>query len=110
MDSAPTDITFGTAFDEGRSMRSTRLNSPFVSTAAEQEPQLDVEEELAFMDEYADVKSRLRSDANTKEKKRKKNGPRRAVEQCRIRDAQIKVSYTWILLMFGWFLLIYIYF
>lgn len=93
-DGFPCDATLASAVDFGRSLRSTNLNSSFVSstTNGAEEPALDVEAELAFMDEYADVKPKLRSDPRGKENKRKKQGPRRAIEQCRIRDEQLRVS------------------
>jgi hypothetical protein len=90
----PVDATLASAADFGRSLRSTNLNSSFASSVNHAaEPVLDVDIELAFMDEYANVKPKLRVDTSGKENKRKRQGPRRAIELCRIRDEQLRVGF-----------------
>lgn len=89
----PVETTITATAIEGESLgRSTRLaNSSFASSVQTAiGKKLDVDKELEFMDEYADVKTKTRE--INKDKKKRKPGSKRAINQCKIRDEQLKVS------------------
>jgi hypothetical protein len=51
-----------------------------------------VDEELVYLDEYADVKPRLRKQPDANDKKKKKVVCRPAKELCQIRDEKLRVG------------------
>jgi hypothetical protein len=63
-----------------------------ITATTMQEPELDVDEELAYLDEYADVKVRLRKKPGEKEKKKVKKGEK-ASTLCEVRDKKMEVNF-----------------
>jgi hypothetical protein len=64
-----------------------------LSIQTEGEGSSNVNAELAFLDEYSDVKARTRKLPEEKNGKKKKTFYRRAEDLCRIRDEQVKVTF-----------------
>lgn len=67
-----------------------------VTATTAQEPELDVDEELAYLDEYAEVKVKLRRKPGEKEKKKPKNHVKASV-LCEIRDKALEVNFEIVL-------------
>jgi len=92
-----TDPSTHPAITEDPSNRSRGFNSSMASSVAQSivvDPVLDVDEELAYLDEYADVKPRLRNMPGANDKKRKKVVFKSAKELCNIRDEKVKEKFS----------------
>ncbi|KAI6190914.1 CNDH2-C domain-containing protein [Aphelenchoides bicaudatus] len=84
----------GLADDMTLNNREYNLRNSTINTTSAAEPELNIDDELAYLDEYADVRVRLRKNPNEKEKDKKKPKKHfKASILCELRDKRLQQKF-----------------